>query len=218
MWATWSTNVNPLSTTTPRSRTQLDGWMEAPCSCRGSVVHCCTRRDVPSHITLVLAGLSLSRLLAIHVSTEVIVSHVSHQLSRLWWVSMAVYLKVVSVRVHTESSVLNEIDDITGIQYEKNRTQNGPLWNATRRGHHVGRFVFIANKLRAPGQIRRHLIQSTARVLWPYVRRRRQTRIWWSTVSNAALRSRRLSSFTRPASAAMYASDSTFSMAVSVEW
>ena len=33
---------------------------------------------------------------------------------------MAVYLKVVSVRVHTESSVLNMLDDISGIQYEKN--------------------------------------------------------------------------------------------------
>ena len=39
------------------------------------------------------------------------VSHVSHQFSRLWWVSMAVYLKVVSVRVHTESSVLNKLDE-----------------------------------------------------------------------------------------------------------
>ena len=55
------------------------------------------------------------------------VSHVSHQLSRLWRISMAVYLKVVSVRVHTESSVLNRLDDISGIQYEKNRTQDGPL-------------------------------------------------------------------------------------------
>ena len=43
------------------------------------------------------------------------VSHVSHQFSRLWWVSMAVYLKVVSVRVHTESSVLNKLYDISGI-------------------------------------------------------------------------------------------------------
>jgi len=87
------------------------------------------------------------------------VSHVSHQFSRLWWVSMAVYLKVVSVRVHTESSVLTKLDDISGIQYEKNRTQDGPLWNVTRHGHHVRRFVVIANNLRAPGQIRRDPVQ-----------------------------------------------------------
>jgi len=72
---------------------------------------------------------------------------------------MAVYLKVVSVRVHTESSVLNKLDDISGIQYEKNRTQDGPLWNATRHGHHLRRFAVIANKLHAPGQIRRDPVQ-----------------------------------------------------------
>jgi len=84
---------------------------------------------------------------------------VIHQFSRLWWVSMAIYLKVVSVRLHTEYSVLNKLDDISGIQYEKNRTQDGPLWNATRLGHHLRRFPVIANKLRAPGQIRKDPVQ-----------------------------------------------------------
>ena len=110
MLVTWSTNVNPLSTT-PRSRTQLDGWMEAPCSYRGSVVHCCRRRDVPSNITSVLVE---SEPVGGHpcLDRNDTVSHVSHQLSRLWRISMAVYLKVVSVRVHTESSVLNKLDEI----------------------------------------------------------------------------------------------------------
>jgi len=88
---------------------------------------------------------------------------------------MDVYLKVVSVRVHTESSVLNKLDDISSIQYEKNRTQDGLLWNTTRHGHHARRFAVIANKLRA--RDRYEQIQSNARALRPYVRRRRSTRI-----------------------------------------
>ena len=122
MWVTWSTNLSTVNDNSKVANTVR--WLSG-----GAV-----QLQRISSALLYTAGcpepyyISLSRVESEPVAGRPCldrsdtVSHVSHQFSRLWWISMAVHLKVVSVRVLTESSVLNKFDDISGIQYEMKRT------------------------------------------------------------------------------------------------
>ena len=132
--------------------------------------------------------------------------------------TMNVRLGVIGIAaVALESMLMNYIQNLDSIQEEQQWTQYRALGNTTVQSHQWWRMFPNVNSLLTIRQIRNKplLCYVTDAIC---VFSSLLIRMAWSTVSNAALRSRRLNNETWPLSDAMARSLTTLIDAVSVEW
>ena len=207
-------SVSSLSMMTPRSQTFVTGATSSPETRIGSVDSNLQRQlNDPTQINPVLVGFSRSPLLLTHsdsIQSEIL----DWRMEDSEW-----YLYDREPGGHTHkrersSPSPDQLDDTQRVEVERERAEYGTLWN-TKEDNRGSRYSsVVANELSSTLEMRSDPVEGRSPML-KLKRSRCICSIPWSTVSNAALRSRKLNSVTLRSSAAAYASVRTFRTVVS---